>query len=35
MFEGINLPGRGLAYNANASRRSRNAMRAFITETIE
>lgn len=34
-FEGINLPDRGLAYNANASRRSWNAMRAFLTETLE
>jgi dienelactone hydrolase len=34
-FEGINLPERGPAYNANASRRSWNAMRAFLTETLE
>jgi dienelactone hydrolase len=34
-FEGITLPDRGLAYNAHASRRSWNAMRAFLTETLE
>jgi hypothetical protein len=34
-FEGINLPDRGLAYNAQASRRSWNAKRAFFTETLD
>jgi lambda repressor-like predicted transcriptional regulator len=34
-LKGLVCPNRGLAYNANASRRSWNAMRAFLTETLE
>jgi hypothetical protein len=34
-LKGIDLPDRGLAYNAQANRRSWNAMRAFFTETLD